>query len=535
MGRHIWLTAVAVAIFSVLPRILYRNVPFERDEGAYAYMADVINSGGMPYLNAFDHKPPLIYYFYQISFKLFGHNLAAPRLLAAIFVAVAGFLVLLLVYRLTRSLTVSVFSCLLLGAVSALPVYTGFCANTEVFTLPFLVGGVLLLAEDKPSLQQFFWSGLLFGVGIMVKQPVAVVALAVFAYHAASLPRAPWPTFINACCFGFGLVLPMAAAGLFFASRGAFPAFWECFYVYNASYANDTAFAQSVAQLSMFLGPILRNDSLTWLAGSLGLLVWLGGRWGQQKTGYIGLFLAGSVLATSIGGNFYPHYFIFLLPVLVTGAGLGAAALFESSHQYFARLGMLAVLFVPLAMNIRFMSMPFSDLLFISHGNQPFVKAKMMGDFLKQRGAAAARTAFIIGSEPEILYYSGLKAASRYFYLYPLVGDSPQNETALHQVVTDLQKDMPDIMVFVNYPVSLGVRSASDKKRLWPLNRAFSDYKLTAMCPREGDGVIAGKGALEKELAASAGDGTIMLFERRPGKTSLEAMTLGSLLRGQEL
>jgi hypothetical protein len=115
------------------------------------------------------------------------------------------------------------------------------------------------------------------------------------------------------------------------------------------------------------------------------------------------------------------------------------------------------------------------------------------------------------------------------------VGDSPQNETALHQVVIDLQKDMPDIMVFVNYPVSLGVRSASDKKRLWPLNRAFSDYRLTAMCPREGDGVITGEGALEKELAASAGDGTIMLFERRPGKTSVETMTLGSLLRGQEL
>lgn len=532
-GRRAWLVASAAALLAVVPRAFYLTLPFERDEGAYAYMAEVIGRGGLPYVHAFDHKPPLVYYFYQLSLQLFGHTVAAPRLLAMLFVAVACLLVLLLVYRFTRSLAAGVFSCLLLGMASTLPAYTGFSANTEVFTLPFLAGGVLLLAEETPAPQRFFWAGLLFGAGIMVKQPVAAIALAVLAFHAVAMARTPWRLVGRMALAGCGLLLPLVLFSAYFAAAGEFTTFWESFYIYNVSYAQDTDFVTSVAHLSMFLGSILRNDTLTWLAAVVGLLVWFRSSRNLPDKAFIGLLLAGSVAATSMGGNFYHHYFIFLLPALVTAAGLGAAILLEGSRADLVRWGLVVLVGVPFALNVRFLFMPAKELLSMSFGSPPFSQAKAVGEFLKGR-VAPESTAYIIGSEPEIYFYSGLRAPSRYYYLYPLVGQTPQNEATRQQVLADLQRNMPAFMIFVNAPLSLGARTLADKKCLQDLYRTFSSYRLTAMSQSDSETVLTGDGPLTRGLAETEGEGAIIVFARNSGAAQPAQKTFGSLMGLQE-
>jgi hypothetical protein len=44
-----------------LARLGALDVPLERDEGAYAYIAAQWRSGLIPYRDVFDHKPPLVY------------------------------------------------------------------------------------------------------------------------------------------------------------------------------------------------------------------------------------------------------------------------------------------------------------------------------------------------------------------------------------------------------------------------------------------------------------------------------------------
>ena len=60
-GAHFplrWIIVLAVAVIALVPRLLFVNILFERDDGAYAYVSDVVNNGGLPYRDAFDHKPP---------------------------------------------------------------------------------------------------------------------------------------------------------------------------------------------------------------------------------------------------------------------------------------------------------------------------------------------------------------------------------------------------------------------------------------------------------------------------------------------
>ena len=49
--------------------------------------------GYLPYRDIFDHKPPLIYVWYAASFLLFGQNIVAPRILAALTWSATTFLV----------------------------------------------------------------------------------------------------------------------------------------------------------------------------------------------------------------------------------------------------------------------------------------------------------------------------------------------------------------------------------------------------------------------------------------------------------
>lgn len=71
------LALLAAAIVLLSPLLTY---PLGRDQGVFAAVADVIERGGMPYKDAWDTKPPGIFYVFWLSFKLFGRSQMAPRL-----------------------------------------------------------------------------------------------------------------------------------------------------------------------------------------------------------------------------------------------------------------------------------------------------------------------------------------------------------------------------------------------------------------------------------------------------------------------
>jgi 4-amino-4-deoxy-L-arabinose transferase-like glycosyltransferase len=308
-GWRNWTAAIITVFLSVAPRFFHLGIPFERDEGAYAYVADVIQRGGLPYINAFDHKPPLIYYFYYVSFNLFGHTVSSPRILAIFFVAAACLLLLVLVYRLTKNLPAAVFSSLILGMASASPAYLGSSANTELFTLPFLVGGVMLLAQEDPPMYFFPIAGLLFGIGFLVKQPVAVIAAFPLLFHLFCQLRTPVRLLRIAIYFVLGAAFPLGAVMLFFYLRGGFASFWEACFSYNFGYMGQIALSESLSRLYETVSTIAYFDPITWLAGGVGIVLLFKSPIRTYSKAYIVMVVIGSALATAMGKLFYPHYF----------------------------------------------------------------------------------------------------------------------------------------------------------------------------------------------------------------------------------
>ncbi|MGH2631963.1 MAG: ArnT family glycosyltransferase, partial [Tepidiformaceae bacterium] len=78
---------VAISAVPVLLTIPFLHEPFDRDEGAYATIAQGLTHGLLPYRDLFDHKPPVIYGWYALSFRVFGDSVVAPRLMGALVLA----------------------------------------------------------------------------------------------------------------------------------------------------------------------------------------------------------------------------------------------------------------------------------------------------------------------------------------------------------------------------------------------------------------------------------------------------------------
>ena len=66
------------------------GLPMSSDEGEYAVQAQTLAEGRVPYRDAYNQKPPLVFFLYRLAFACFGENAQAPRLLAVLFWPATG-------------------------------------------------------------------------------------------------------------------------------------------------------------------------------------------------------------------------------------------------------------------------------------------------------------------------------------------------------------------------------------------------------------------------------------------------------------
>src|SRR4030043_1552565 len=296
------------SLMAVISRLFYLNVPFERDEGAYAYVSDTIDRGGLPYVDAFDHKPPIIYYIYNLSFKLFGRSIASPRIMAALFLIPTCWFVFQIVYFATEIFIAGLASILFLGIVSSSPAYTGFTANTELFMLPFLLGGSYFLLEQNGSYKSSLVPGLFLGVAMMIKQAAAPIMLSGLAILVLRNRERYNKYIVQMILFSLGCIAPFFIILFYFVLKGHFDDFWICFFTYNFSYVSNSTIFDAYR---FFSGSMIRNfimDPIPWIAWYIGLFLLLKSTSIDSfkgVKGYLLLLMTGAAAGVALGKRFY--------------------------------------------------------------------------------------------------------------------------------------------------------------------------------------------------------------------------------------
>lgn len=503
---------ILLSLLAVTPRLFFIDVPFERDEGVYAYISDVIDRGGIPYRDAFDHKPPLIYYIYNVSFALFGHSIIAPRLMAVLFTAIACLYVFLIVYHITHNKIAGVLSMMFLGLSSASPVYSGFNTNTEIFTLPFLAAGSYYLMIAERRLRYFLLSGLLFGFALITKQVVIAIAIPALLACSYYYKNKLFHFYKPACCFLIGLSSPFIFFVLYFIYHDSLSFFLDYCFTYNIDYATTLSPSHAFTLLSSQIGMIRNTDIIIWTIFLISFIFFI-----RSSTLFfyrllIINLLIGSMIAIAMGRYFYGHYFIVILPFMGITIGLFANISFKKIKLHVIQICLFSIYIISLFLYSPYFRLSNANLIeHINGTSNPFYQSVAVGEFLKKR-AQPQSTAYILGSEAQILFYSGLKSASSIFYFYPLMQPSLIQKIIRQKTLADIRRNSPSYVIQVNSLNSTLLTDYTDPFII-ELFTLLNDYHPIAISLFNSDTVTT-KPEVIDAVARTTPDGSIIIYEK---------------------
>jgi len=248
--------------------------------------------------------------------------------------------------------------------------------------------------------------------------------------------------------------LPVATMCLIFWHAGVFPKFWFWTVTYARGYGS--VISPSGAVLSFLHKIRQRPIAVVLAAAGLALtmvLTWIGKRH-RASSLWATAFLVFSFLAVCPGFYFRTHYFILMLPALALCSG-AAMAVAEDCLPAGQEVVLFAVFVALSVISQRHFLFDIGDteLIRSQYGENPFPEAVVLADYIKNHAGRDAHVA-VIGSEPEIYFYSQRRSATDYIYTYAMGEPQPFALQMQNDMIRDVEAANPEYIVSVNVPDS---------------------------------------------------------------------------------
>jgi hypothetical protein len=477
------LVAVSLAAIAYLLLILL-TFRYGRDQGIYAVVGDVVLSGGAPYRDAWDFKPPFIYFIYAAARGLFGAGMGSIRLVEAF-----GLVSLVIAFVVLSRRFVGNWRAGLVGAALAAFVHVKLefwhTAQPESFGGIIVAWAIVCATYVAPEtsrtseLRQYgAWlgAGALYTVAALLKPPLGggfVVSLGfVLAEQGRMLaPGERAKGMLRICAaFGLGAVTVLGATLSFFALEGSLRELYETFFVFTPQY---TGLGFEPSKLPSLLAHAVRQGvtrfsvliplGLAFLAG----LTTLGDRAVSGVLQVLGV-VAVQLLGVAMQAKFFDYHYGASLPLLSLLAGWGLWKLWERLFTDPLRVG-ATLLLVALVVHHAPRESTRAEL---STGAKLYARTQLLLgksspaalDWLHSKGDVSfganvemARwlrenthddeTLFIWGFEPIVYDLAARRFASRYIYNVPQRLDWPGSTAARAELMSDLERTPPDVVL----------------------------------------------------------------------------------------
>jgi 4-amino-4-deoxy-L-arabinose transferase-like glycosyltransferase len=474
---------LAVVVFV---RLRLLGLPLERDEGEYAYMAQQLLQGILPYTESQSMKFPGIFFAYAGVLAIFGESPVAIHL-SLLFVNLATAYLLFLLGRNLLGQSVGIIAGISFSVLTLSSSLQGVWANSEHFVLLPAVGGILLLrmSQDKPA--RFFLSGFLLGCALLIKQHAVFFCLFGAIYLGSRLVAKHQP--INKPLLTIGLFVagglsPVILTAILYAATGNFYDFWFCTIQYASEYASMTLQGEGFENFKYNFAPILEsNFPILWLS-----LIGLASVAWKKSAEYLFLFgfFVCSFLAVTPGLYFRPHYFLLWMPALSLLAGIGLESLIcrLSSLKTAMSIGILTLaLGLPVLIQKNFFfTMPVFKATQLVYGFNPFSASLEVAKYIHDHSQKDDRVA-VLGSEPEIFFYSQRKSATRYIYMYPLMEKHIYARQMQTEMIKEIEETSPEFIVMVKISGSWVTTRPDFPPTLknWAQNYLNREYELSGV------------------------------------------------------
>src|SRR5882724_12762045 len=330
-----WILAVIAfgVVITIRTRLL--GIPLERDEGEYAYAGQLILQGVPPYTLAYNMKFPGTYAAYAAIMSIFGQTITGIHL-GLLFVNAATILLIFLLGRRLVNSVVGLTAGMSYAVLSVSPSVLGFAGHATHFVLLPVLGGtwLLLKARDRQAYGCLFTSGLLFGLGVLMKQPAVFFALFGAVYLVSNDLHRRFrleKILLRTLIFSSGVILPLGITCLLFWRIGVFDRFWFWTIDYARQYGSMVPFSQAPRFFFYSAKEVIVACWPIWTLAGIGLAAGLLKRRTRPVAAFLLGFLFFSALALCPGFYFRLHYFILLLPAVSLLAGVAISRLSDRS------------------------------------------------------------------------------------------------------------------------------------------------------------------------------------------------------------
>src|SRR6476659_3628542 len=459
-----WVLAVAVFSLTTAVRIRLLGIPLERDEGEYAYAGQLLLQGIPPYKLAYSMKFPGTYVAYAITMFLFGQTITAIHLGLLFVNSATSALIFCIGKRLLNS-TVGIAAAVSYALLSLSPSVLGLAGHATHFVVLPVLGGAFLLLNQQNQLRRgrLFLSGLLMGLGVLMKQPALFFILlgAIYLFLAdvragLVLPKA----ILRNMVFIGGAVTPLVITLLVLCYSGVFARFW----FWTIHYAHEYGTLVSISDVPQIFIHNVREaigpNWPLWILAGVGLITCFLNRPTRRSTGFLVGLLIASILALCPGFYFRSHYFILLLPAVALFVGVAindistvlpvritAVRLFP-----FFLLSSCAAFLVFAQRDLFFRLSPIEASHTIYAGN-PFSEAIKVAEYIRDH-TDSSDTIAVAGSEPEIYFYSHRHSATGYIYTYPLMEPQVYARQMQSEMIHEIESAQPKYLISITMSLS---------------------------------------------------------------------------------
>ena len=471
-GRREALVCGALALLALI--VLVPNAPAGRvpseDTGVFTYVARLIGDGGLPYRDAWDHKPPGVYLIDAVALAVAGlWGLWAAEVVALALAAILSYRALANTGLGGAAALAGTFAWLV--ALPRLFLEDGVQTNfSELFALPLQLAAFDLFAREEARPRPTWRTaavGTLGGSAVLLKPTVGAIWIAIALTLVVTRVRARryvdlgWRVVFLAV----PAAIPVALVAGWLAAGGAIAAAADQVVRYNVAYTAFATAADRLDAIAQGLRLLLPSGlALVALAGWLLAL-----RAPRPPLVTIAVVALPLELALASAGRGYHYYFIAWLPAL------GALAAYAASRLE-RRLDPAAAPRVLIAAGVVMAILP---------GVVVARLALERDDGIAREAAAyvgantrPGETVLVWGSRSEVLVLAERRSAARFVYQYAALATraySTSEEVAA--LLDDLERSRPVVVLdasrdsFVTPPLdraALATWSSPEPQYRWP-------------------------------------------------------------------
>ena len=411
------------------------------DSGVFHYVASVMQKGGLPYRDTFDHKGPLLYFINYLGLYINYYSGAWLLEFCALLAWIA------ITYKTARLFCRRIPACFVCLTASTALLSAFFGGNfPECYALPCIAGAFWIFTDyfrnNRVNAGRLVLCGGLLGCALMLKpNTISVwVAFCIAVLVQKCMQKRPRDLlgFLGFFLLGLGAVLiPIV---IYLVSNGIFRDFLDAYFLLNFQYSavggemSPVRLAVSFLRRSwgipclMIVVPCLlqkQTRSIYWFA-------WLG-------------YLLLSLGMCSMSGNNYVYYTITLAPCYVAPLAYFLGKLkYDRENAYPLQALALAATavflfawFTPTKTSLIKVLKPTSQVSLGDEHHQELIR--LIGEYTDED-----EPIIVYGNEDAFYFYSHRFAASKYSFQYPIIFKS---EKIMNEFFAELDEKLPKLIL----------------------------------------------------------------------------------------